>query len=214
MRVLITGCSSGLGKSLSDIEGNHKIYRHFRDPEELPESNNFSKNIFGDINDKKFYDDFSIFLRDNDIDVVINNAGVYSSKPFIDFEDHEIINIISTNLTSQILLIKREIEHFKIKNGGRIININSLAGKFPTMHESIYSASKFGLRGFSKSLQLELLENNIYITDIFPGAMKTRMTESRKNYEDLMDTNEVARLILASLDHESMVQNEIVLRRK
>jgi 3-oxoacyl-[acyl-carrier protein] reductase len=60
-------------------------------------------------------------------------------------EDDEIIELINTNLIAQILLTKRAIKHFIKRKNGRIININSLAGKNGTANESIYCSSKFGL---------------------------------------------------------------------
>jgi uncharacterized oxidoreductase len=90
-----------------------------------------------------------------------------------------------------------------------------LAGKMPSAKESIYCASKSGLYSFSKSLQLELLDDNIHIVDLFPGAMKTRMTEYRNNYESLMETKDISEIIFDIIfKHKNIHVNELVIRRK
>lgn len=205
--ILITGCGSGLGKSLvkQSIKYSAKVFPHYRVGD--------NQNLVGDITSTKFLEDLSVYLETNNIDVFINNAAIYSNGNLIDISDEEIVNLIYTNLTSQILILKRVYKFFNQKKSGLIVNINSLAGLYPSPKESIYSASKFGLHGFSKSLQLEGTDNKIEIIDVFPGAMKTKMTSNRLNYDNLMDTDEVAETIYDMIFKNHIV-NEFVIRRK
>ena len=153
-------------------------------------------------------------MRENDIDVFINSAAQYLGGPFKDTSDEEIDRIITVNLTSQIKMIKRVYNYFLEKQKGMIININSHAGLFPSSQETIYCASKFGLKGFSKSLQIEAVGTGIEILDVYPGAMQTRMTKDRGNYNSLMKVEEVADQILDLINNKSYYTNEIVLRRR
>jgi short-subunit dehydrogenase len=207
--IFITGCGSGLGKTLFEIGNdlNLNVYPHFRV---------YDKNaaIFGDINDLNFLNSLPIFLEKNKINVFINNAAIYNNQFFLDITDEEIRNIINTNLTSQILITKRIYEHFKKQKFGLIININSLSGKYPSAKETIYSASKHGMYSFSKSLQLESIGSKIEIVDVFMGAMKTRMVEDRNNYNTFIDPKEVAKLIYDLIQRETIFVNEIVIRKK
>lgn len=206
--VLITGCSSGLGFSLSENKNNN-IFSHYRTFEN-PQDNM----IIGDLTDKNFLLEFDNFLEKNQIDVLINNAGIYHSDSLINFTDKQIFDLINTNLISPILLTKRICKHFQNKNNGMVININSLAGKNPSNKESVYCASKFGLSGFSKSLQLELIGSNIKIIDLYLGAMKTRMTTDRSNYENLINPDEVSELIYEIIENKkTYYSNEIVIRK-
>lgn len=207
--ILITGCGSGLGFSLVKNSTKYpvKIFPHYRENKDI----NF---ISGDINDSKFLISLEKHLEYNDIDVFINNAAIYANANILDTTDEQISRLISTNLTSQILMLKRVIQHFNKRKNGMIININSLAGLYPSKHESVYCASKFGLCGFSKSLQLEYIDSKIEIVDVFPGAMKTKMTKSRDNYESLMDPDSVSETIYNIIFNDNHLVNEIVIRRK
>lgn len=207
--ILITGCGSGLGKSLLERSINYpvKVFPHYR-------SNNLNC-LVGDITEPDFLKKISEYLEDNNIDVFINNAATYTSGSIVDTTDEQIINLIYTNLTSQILILKRVYNFFHKIGKGLIVNINSLAGLYPSSKESIYCASKFGLYGFSKSLQLESIDTKIEIVDIFPGAMKTKMTNNRSNYDSLMNTDEVAETIYDMIINDRRhIVNELVIRRK
>jgi short-subunit dehydrogenase len=210
--IMVTGCGSGLGESLvkKSVHYPVSIFPHYRNA-----SKNFEDGcIYGDINNPDFLNILSEKLEQYDIDVFVNNAAVYSNGSLIDISDDEIKNTITTNLISQILLLKRAYSYFLKKKSGMIININSLAGINPSKNESIYCASKFGLQGFSKSLQLESIDSKIEIVDIFPGAMKTRMTQGRKNYNCLMDAKSVADTIYNIVLNNNHLVNEVVIRRK
>lgn len=207
---MITGCGSGLGSSLVKKSINYpaKIFAHYR-------SGNIPNALIGDITQNEFLNCLPKYLEDNNIDVFINNAAIYTNGTIIDTTDEQITQLIYTNLTSQILILKRVFEFFNKKKSGLIVNINSLAGLYPSPKESVYCASKFGLYGFSKSLQLEAIGGKIEIVDVFPGAMKTKMTYSRSNYEFLMDTCEIAETIydIVFNDKKHFI-TEVVIRRK
>lgn len=206
--IFITGCGSGLGKSLLETGEKYdcNIFANIRSQ---------SNSISGDINDQRFLDSLPDFLEKNKINVFINNAAIYKKDYFLNISDEEIKNIINTNLISQILIVKRVYNFFKKNQFGIIININSLAGKTPSAKESIYCASKSGLYAFSKALQLESINDNIEIIDVFPGAMKTKMTRYRDNYESFMDTGDVSKVIFDMIFNcENLFVNEIVIRKK
>lgn len=206
--VLITGCGSGLGKVLSENK-KHNIFSHYRSLE-----NPSQNSIVGDLTNFEFINSFSGFLEKNNIDVFINNAGAYLNGPIEEVSDDQIIDLINVNLLSPILLLKKVFRYFRQKNSGLIININSLAGKTPTANESVYCASKFGLQGFSKSIQLEAIGTGIRVVDLYPGAIKTRMTMHRPNYHNLIDPNDISSLIYDIIENEkTYYQNEIVLRK-
>lgn len=208
--ILITGCGSGLGNSLVKKSSKYpvKIFCHYK-------SKGPYNSLIGDINDRNFLNNLSEYLLKNNINVYINNAAIYLNKFFIECSDDEIEKLISTNLTSQILILKRVFNFFKQKQSGLIVNINSLAGLYPSAKESIYCASKFGLYGFSKSLQLESIDDKIEIIDVFPGAMKTKMTQDRDNYKSFMNPDDVAETIFnAIVNNQENLINEMIIRRK
>ena len=105
-------------------------------------------------------------------------------------------------------------KYFLEREKGRIININSVAGLYPSANESIYCASKFGLKGFSKSIQLEAVGTGIEVTDVYLGGVQTRMTQDRDNYDDLMRPEDIAECIIDLANTKTFYVNEITLRRR
>ena len=197
--ILITGCSSGLGEALYDDIWNHdglNPFGHYRTEDGDPHA------LIGDITDSDFPEKLDNHIRENKIDCFINNAGVYEG------------DIIDTNLGSQIRMLQVVYKYFLENQKGRIININSIAGIYPSANESVYCASKFGLKGFSKSIQLEAVSTGIEITDVYLGGVQTRMTEDRNNYDQLMRVEDVAYQIIDLVNTKSYYVNEVTLRRR
>ena len=197
--ILITGCSSGLGQALFNKvweDDNLNPFGHYRTEDGDPHA------LIGDITDSDFPEKLDNHIRKNKIDCFINNAGVYEG------------DIIDTNLGSQIRMLQVVYKYFLQKEKGRIININSVAGLYPSANESIYCASKFGLKGFSKSIQLEAVGTGIEVTDVYLGGVRTRMTEDRDNYEDLMRPEDIAECMIDLLNTKTFYVNEITLRRR
>lgn len=204
--IVITGCGSGLGKALFEASSNkHVVFPHYR-------SGDFG--LVGDITDYTFPSKLSEYLERVNADVFINSAAVYCGGSLEDTTDEEIESTILTNLTSQIIMLKRVYSYFKKKKSGLIININSLSGIYPSKNETIYSATKFGLKGFSKSLQIEAIGTGVEIVDVYPGAIQTRMTENRPNYDTLMRSDEVAEQILDLIADKKHYVNELILRKR
>jgi short-subunit dehydrogenase len=70
-------------------------------------------------------------------------------------------------------IIGEAIPHFRRRGGGRIVNISSIGGKIAVPHMAPYTASKFALAGFSDAIRAELARENIYVTTVTPGMMRT-----------------------------------------
>ena len=142
------------------------------------------------------FSNFKNFFKENDINCLINNAAVYSNTEFINLSDREISDMININLTAPIILTKYFYSNLVKQNKfGILINVNSLAGKYPNYQESIYCASKYGLAGFGSSLSINQKVSNIRVIDCYVGAMKTNITKEREGFENFMDTDEVADFI-------------------
>lgn len=214
--ILITGCGSGLGAALASAaekvysfeHSSNRIHRHYR------VGGNALADLCGDISEWSFGDKLDSYLRDNDIHTFINCAGRYSGEYLKDISEPSIDNLIKVNLTSQIKMIRRVYKYFLEKQKGLIVNINSLAGKYPSSGESIYCATKFGLSGFSKSLQMEAVGTGIEIMDVYSGGIQTKMTLGRSNYDSLMDVDEVAEQVIDLISDKKYYVNEVVLRKR
>ncbi len=197
--ILVTGCSSGLGEALFNETCKHdhlKSFAHYRSNLVDPYA------LIGDITDDSFPDKLDEYIRSREVDCFINNAGVLEG------------NVIETNLVAQIKMLQVVYKYFLEKQKGKIININSVAGIYPSANESIYCASKFGLKGFSQSLQLEAVGKGIEIMDVYLGGVQTRMTKDRLSYNSLMKPDDVAMQIIDLVNTKSYYVNEITMRRR
>ena len=197
--ILVTGCSSGLGEALFNETCKHdhlKSFAHYRSNLVDPYA------LIGDITDDSFPDKLDDYIRSREVDCFINNAGVLEG------------NVIETNLVAQIKMLQVVYKYFLEKQREKIININSVAGIYPSANESIYCASKFGLKGFSQSLQLEAVGKGIEVMDVYLGGVQTRMTKDRLSYDSLMKSDDVAMQIIDLINTKSYYVNEITLRRR
>ena len=128
---------------------------------------------------------------------MINNAGVTCPGLSLnDLSENDINLMLDVNLKANIFLIKYLSSYVK-----NIININSMVGLEPKKNRSIYSASKFGLRGFSQSFNLE--DISCKILDVYPTNIKTW-----SDRENAMDIDFVLDKIYEAF---TLNQNELVL---
>lgn len=222
--VLITGSSKGLGKRMAITFSNNKynVILHGRDEQRLTEvesavlENGVECDVVkGDITLVQTINSLYEAAERRDLDVLINNVGIYANKPFQEMSIDEFRRIIEVNLITQVILTKRVFPIFQKKKAGLIININSAAGKNSSDGECAYSASKHGLRGFARSFQFEANRDNVRIMDIYLGAMKTSMVKDRIEHEKFIQTLDAAALIFRlSQNYPSMRINEIDLGRR
>lgn len=111
------------------------------------------------------------------LDVLINNAGYIHPGDFLDTNDVEIHRHIEINLTSQLRLIQGLAPRMQARGQGAIISIVSMGGIVALRGSALYSAAKFGLRGFLSSLYAELKPHGVRVSGIYPVAVDTPMLE-------------------------------------
>lgn len=132
------------------------------------------------------------------IDVLINCAGVWTEGPLEQADPKQIEEIILVNTLGTIFLTKLVIPTMQTQGGGRIINIISQDGLYAKKEHSVYSASKWAITGFTKCLQQDLSSQNIGVTGVYPGLMKTALFEKQGVSRDLtysLELSEVSSLV-------------------
>ena len=108
------------------------------------------------------------------VDIVINNAGVERKYDFVDYPLEEAQKIINVNLMGPFLVAQAAARQMiKQGGGGRIINISSVHEDLPMPTNSVYCASKGGLRMLMRTIAVELAKHNITVNNIGPGAVYT-----------------------------------------
>jgi 3alpha(or 20beta)-hydroxysteroid dehydrogenase len=111
------------------------------------------------------------------VDILVNNAGIINVGLIEDYELSEWQRILDINLTGVFLGIRAVVPAMKAAGRGSIINISSIEGMAGTIACHGYTASKFAVRGLTKSTAMELGPSGIRVNSIHPGLIKTPMTE-------------------------------------
>lgn len=106
-------------------------------------------------------------------DVLINNAGEIVVGPFETFTEADFERSIDVHLMAPLRLTQAVLPIFKRQGSGRIVNISSIGGKIAVPHLSAYCAGKFALVGLSGTLRAELAKDDIVVTTVCPGLMRT-----------------------------------------
>lgn len=144
------------------------------------------------------------------IDVWINNAGVLAMGPLEQIPAEVNEDVIKTNLLGYMHSAAAVLPYFKEQGQGLLINNISVGGWFPTPYGAAYTASKFGIRGFSESLKGELNDYpDIHICDLYPGFLDTPGIQHAANYTGkvlkpappVYDPYKVAQAVVSLIDH-------------
>lgn len=206
--IVITGASDGLGKTLTESLSKENNVIALATTEEklqkVAEDNNCNYKVC-DVSDYHQVEKCTneIIEEFGKIDILINNAGLWIQEELEENDEKRIHDVIDVNLLGMIYMTKAVIPIMKKNQDGIIININSQAGINHKAERVVYNASKWGVTGFSKSLQDEVAKYGIRVTDILPGMLKTDMFNKmniKKNMENGLDTKEVARLVEFIID--------------
>lgn len=198
--ICITGGASGLGRELAaffstqnqvvilDIDPKIKTVAHHLDCDFYSCDVSDFNSLSDAIND--------IHQKYQQIDVFINNAGVYIDGPIEKNDPSRIKKVFEVNCLAPIFSANILIPIFNKQKSGTIININSTAGLHPKANNSVYHASKWALTGFTESLQLELINKHIKVINIHPGIMNTKFTQGTDtNLSKSINPEEVVKAI-------------------
>jgi short-subunit dehydrogenase len=227
---LITGATGGLGSHLAKIllEHNCNIFLTSKSKlklqqlqNKLEKTNKNNCKIIYQYGDLTKISDIKKIIKNvrkkfKTIDIVINNAGLFLSKPISKSKIDEFQNIFDVNVRAPFLFSKEFSPDMKKKKWGRIINIGSSSSYQGFSEGSIYCASKHALLGLSRSLFAELKESKVRTFCISPGSIKTDMgkQDKKQNYKTFLDPKEVAKYIIYSINFDKeLVTEEIRLNR-
>lgn len=181
---VVTGSTRGIGLAIASalLERGARVLICARNGQEVDDavaslSERHGERAAGARCDVRSYDDVrELFTRAREefgkVDILINNAGIGSRNNVEDMSVDEWSAMIDTNLSGVFYCCHEALPLMK-PNGGYIINIGSLAGKHAHPGSAAYSASKFGLIGFSEALMQEVRFDHIRVSYIMPGSVNT-----------------------------------------
>jgi 3-hydroxybutyrate dehydrogenase len=196
--ILVTGASKGIGKAIAKglAEAGYNLFLTSRNTsllKKVVQEIGARDYIICDLTSQSELENLWTFINDNSIDILINNAGEYVYGGIDEMSYAKISQIFATNLLAPTYLCSAVAKNMKEKKWGRIVNIGSISGVMGEAYASLYSASKAGLIGLTKSLALELAEYNITVNSINPGWVETDLglksiEESEFSLEETLDT--------------------------
>mgnify|MGYP001574194706 CR=1 FL=1 len=181
---IVTGATGSIGKDIALFLAEKGIQvigtynKKERIAKELESLNKNIKIFHLDLSDIKSIENFCKIINENynQIDFLVNNAGIKKDGFLENLEDEDIKNVIGINLTGTILLTKKLIPKIK-ESKGRIINISSIAGEMGNGGQTNYSVSKAGIIGFTKTIAKELAKYGITVNAISPGLIESEMAD-------------------------------------
>jgi short-subunit dehydrogenase len=106
------------------------------------------------------------------IDVLVANAALPGSGALADYSVEEIDRVLDVNLRAPVLLARLLVPGMAARGGGHVVFVSSLSGKAAGPRSSLYSATKFGLRGFALALRQDLVDDNIGVSCVYPGFVR------------------------------------------
>lgn len=227
---LITGATGGLGKEIAKalLKNKYNLFLTAQNDKRLRKlkgeldsiNENKSKLSYcaGDItNLNQIRKIINATRRDfGHIDILINCAGIFQSKPVSQCTVEDFDRIFGVNIRAPFLFCKEYSKDMMRRKWGRIINVGSSSSYSGFKDGSIYCSSKHAMLGLSRSLFNELKEHGIRVYCVSPGSIKTKMGRLSKDqdYDTFLNPSEIAKYIefIISFNAE-LVSEEIRLNR-
>ncbi len=183
-RLILTGAAGGMGSALAtalDQRGAHLVLidRNHEALEQLAAGMAQAHAVSGDLSSVSGCVEAAETAMGHlgGVDLLINLAGLNSFRNFEAEEPEALERLIHVNLLAPMLLTRAVLPTMLEQDSGRIVNVGSIFGSIGFAWFSAYSASKFGLRGFSEALRRELADTGIRVNYVAPRAVKTPMND-------------------------------------
>jgi len=179
--VLITGGSSGIGKSVGIflLEKGFIVYGTSRNPQKI--QNHPFKLVALDVTNIETINTAvtEVISNEGRLDILINNAGMGITGPIEETPTDEMRNVFNTNLFGAIDVMKAVLPQMRKQKSGLIINVTSIAGYMGLPFRGIYSATKGALEIVTEAIRMEVKSFGIQVTNVAPGDFATNIASGR-----------------------------------
>ena len=175
---IVTGASSGIGAATAHALAREgaRVAGGARHPEALATEVKLELDVADPASAQRFVDDAVGEL--GGIDILVNNAGIALGRdPVWESSDEDERAVIETNVLGLMRMTRLCLPH--IRDGGRIVNLGSVAGIWSYPNGSSYVASKFAVHGYTRALRDDLQGRPIHLTTIAPGLVETNFSKVR-----------------------------------
>ncbi len=206
--ILITGGSSGLGyRTAGILADDNRVVILSRNKKELTKAARQlgCVGLVADVSDYRSVERAvaAVIKKYGRVDCLINSAGIWIQGELTANEPKAIAKVMEVNTLGTIFATRAVLPVMKKHKSGLIINVISQGGLYGKAERTVYSASKFAVTGFTKSLQPEAAKYGVRVTGFYPGLMRTELFK-RAGYShemtEAMDPGEAAK-ILAFIVH-------------
>jgi uncharacterized protein len=205
---LVTGATGGLGQAISRAlagRGARLVLTGRRADVLEPLARELrAQGAVGDLADR---DDLARIVDEaGPVDVLVANAGVPASGLIRSIEPESIERALDVNLRAPMLLARLVADGMASRGGGHIVFVNSTSGKSGTVGQSVYCATKFGLRGYAQGLREDLRHDGIGVSSVFPGFIRDAgmFHDSGARLPPYVGTrtpDDVARAVVRAIEH-------------
>ena len=224
---VITGATKGIGKAIayqflkngydlaicarsqSDIDAIQMEWK-----QEYPQQSILAMAV--DVSDKNAIKTFAAQIKEecNDVEILVNNAGIFFPGNILDEADGQLESTIEPNLYSAYYLSRWLCPLMISRGKGHIFNLSSIAATRAYPGGGSYSISKFAMLGLSENLRYELMDKKVKVTTLTPGAVWTNSwAESGIAPERMMKAEDIAEMVwTASQLSDAAVVENILLR--
>lgn len=163
MKILLTGGSRGIGKSVKDyfVKRGHSVYAPTRKELDLLDT---------------------VKLSNTDFDIIINNAGINPLNKVLDIQPNMIMQV---NYTAPLQIIQQCLSYMLKQNYGRIVNLGSIWMDIAKEKRGAYSSSKSALHALTKTIAAEYSSKNILANTVSPGFICTDLTKQNNTTKQL-----------------------------
>ena len=204
---LVTGASEGIGRALVEqlAAKGVKVLAVSRSIESAEPFDENVKVKNCDVGDKEQVIQLVDFIRQEygELDIVINNAGIWHKMSQLEEITDEIVDeLIATNLLGTIYTTKNCLPLLRKSANTALVNIVSRSGIVAQAGQSVYTASKFGAKGFTDVLREDLKETNIHIMGVYQAGTNTKMFEKTGeefSTENFTEPEDLAEKIVAAI---------------
>ncbi len=140
------------------------------------------------------------------IDVLVNNAGIARGGPVADADLDELRRTVRVNLEGVMNVTHAALPAILESGGGDVVTVSSVSARLPQAGGSAYTASKFGVNGFCRSLRKELTDEQVRVTILMPGAVVTELNDWAHKDGRPMDPADVADTIVFAVSRPAHVE--------
>ncbi|MCU6599009.1 SDR family oxidoreductase [Peribacillus frigoritolerans] len=185
---IVTGGANGIGKATVNKfleEGANVVFTDINKEagnKTLEEMREVSNNVLFIQHDVSKESDWINVIEETlkafgKVDILFNNAGIFSSKPVTEYETEEWNRLLGINVTGVFIGMKHIVPVMREQKSGSIINTSSVAGLKGSVNTTLYGASKGAVRIMTKDLAVEVAADQIRVNSIHPGIIQTAMGE-------------------------------------